>query len=191
MATDRARRSYDASRRYRSVVSQQGRVTVEADANEAEEIRTAESRAELIDIVGPTGTPDDGFKISLPGNGDFDFKIGKGTLYVGGVRVAVEDDKATYLGQVNTEWVDYPFEYPGGLREPLHPSPPSTELVYLAVTEQEVGAVEDPALRESALGGPDTAGRTRLIQHVRRAPTTDTDCEAALQKVLATTSPGL
>lgn len=37
--TDRARRSYDASRMYRSEVSQQGRVTVEADANEEEETR--------------------------------------------------------------------------------------------------------------------------------------------------------
>ena len=87
MATDRIRRSYDATRMYRRVVAQQGRVTVEADANEADEIRLDESRAELIDIIGPTGTPDDGFKISLPGGGDLDFAIAPGTLYVGGVRV--------------------------------------------------------------------------------------------------------
>src|SRR4051794_24774176 len=99
MSSDRARRSYDASRLYRSVVSQQGRVTLEADANEAEEIRTAASRAELIDIVGAAGTPDDGFKISVPGNGPLDFAIGKGTLYLGGVRVEISDDGATYLGQ--------------------------------------------------------------------------------------------
>jgi hypothetical protein len=65
---------------YRSVVSQQGRVTVEADANEAEDIRSAELRAELIEIIGPTGTPDDGFKISLPGRGAFDFAIGQNAL---------------------------------------------------------------------------------------------------------------
>src|SRR5437879_710868 len=89
MGSDRARRSYDASRMYRSVVSQQGRVTVEADANEAEEIRAAESHAELIDVVGPSGSPDDGFKISVPAvtTTQFDFAIGAGTLYVGGVRV--------------------------------------------------------------------------------------------------------
>ena len=186
MATDRARRSFDASRMYRSVVSQQGRVTVEADANEAEEIRTAEARAELIDIVGPTGTPDDGFKISVPGSGGFDFAIGQGSLYVGGVRVQLTHQE-TYLHQSKVEWANRPIKDPD---LPIS-RPPFTELVYLAVTEQEVSAVEDPALREVALGGPDTAGRTRFIQRVRRSRMTGTDCEAAFDRVLKEKSPGL
>src|SRR5512133_361988 len=132
MATDRARNSYDATRMYRAVVSQQGRVTVEADANEAEEIRGEESRAQLIDVVGPTGSPDDGFKISIPGpsapapaeknekvfrrmlsepiaaSDPFDFAIGEGTLYVGGMRVRCTASQATYSRQRKTEWVDFP-----------------------------------------------------------------------------------
>ena len=104
MATDRARRSYDATRMYRSVVAQQGRVTVEADGNEAEEIRAAESRAELIDIIGPTGSPDDGFKISVSNPAtDFEFAIARGTIYVGGVRV-VAPETTTYTTQ--PEWAD-------------------------------------------------------------------------------------
>lgn len=188
MSSDKARRSFDAGRMYRSVVSQQGRVTLEADVNEAEEIRTAESRDDLLDIVGPAGTPDNGFKISLPGSAGFDFAIGRGTLYVGGVRVVERDDHATYLGQQHNEWVDYP----AGAPAPYPTSQkPFSELVYLAVTEQEVGAVEDLALREIALGGPDTAGRTRLIQRVHRAPATGIDCEAALAAVLKNASPDL
>src|SRR5262245_31167388 len=114
MSSDRARRSFDPSRMYRSVVSQQGRVTLEADANEAEEIRTEESRAKLVDVVGPAGAPDDGFKIAVPGAGlgAFDFTIGRGTFYVGGVRVHQDDEKATYLRQRETEWVDYPAGAP-------------------------------------------------------------------------------
>ncbi|MBK8211868.1 MAG: right-handed parallel beta-helix repeat-containing protein [Rhodospirillales bacterium] len=168
---------------YRSVVSQQGRVTLEADANEAEEIRADESRAELIDIIGPTGVPDDGFKVTVPGAGlqPFDFSIGKGTLYLGGVRVRQDDHKATYLGQQQTEWIDYPAGAPAGY--PANTSP-FTEAVYLSVTEQEIGAVEDEALREVALGGPDTAARTRLIQRVQRMQVTGPDCESAFAAVL-------
>src|SRR5687768_14593192 len=43
MATDRARRSFDVTRMYRSIFSQRGQVTLEADANESEEIGTAKS----------------------------------------------------------------------------------------------------------------------------------------------------
>jgi hypothetical protein len=194
MPSDRARKSYDAERMYRSVVSQQGRVTVEADTNEAEEIRTAQSRAEVIDIVGPTGTPDDGFKITLPaGTEAWDFAIGQGTFYVGGERL-VSAASLTYKRQGGFEWVDFPHpDWAAHDAGPLWPDPrtPVTEFVYLAVTEQEVSAVEDPALREVALGGPDTAGRTRLIQRVHRAPMFGADCEEALGEVLKRTSPGL
>src|ERR1051325_11665706 len=90
MGIDRARNSYDAKRQYRSVVAQQGRVTLEADANEAELIRTTETRAELIDIIGPTGTPDHGFAIQVAPTGTavpWSFAFDAGTIYVGGLRV--------------------------------------------------------------------------------------------------------
>jgi hypothetical protein len=179
MGSDRARRSYDPRRMYRSVVSQQGRVTLEADANEAEEIRADESRAELLDIIGPVGAPDDGFKIAVPGAGlsGFDFTIGKGTLYLGGVRVHQDSDNATYFWQEKTEWV-------GGAPPPPANKIPFTEAVSVAVSEQEVCAVEDEALREVALGGPDSAARTRLIQRVQRLPVSDSDCEKAFAAVL-------
>lgn len=195
MPSDRARRSYDAGRMYRSVVSQQGRVTLEADANEAEEIRAAQSRAEVIDIVGPTGTPDDGFKISVPDTATpFDFAIGQGTLYVGGVRL-VSAANLTYLRQKDAEWADYPHpdwvHYAASASWPYPAAAPLTEFIYVAVTEQEVSAVEDPVLREVALGGPDTAGRTRLIQRVHRTPMFGADCEEAIDEVLRRKWPGL
>ena len=187
MPSDRARRSYDPSRMYRSVVSQQGRVTLEADTNEAEEIRAGESRAEVAEIVGRAGSPDDGFKISLPGKGAYDFAIGKGSMYVGGVRV-VAALQTTYAAQKSTEWVDFPAGAPATYSGT---KTPASELVYLAVTEQEVGAVEDAVLREIALGGPDSSARTRMIQRVHRAALTAADCEDALAEVVRTSMPGL
>jgi hypothetical protein len=156
---------------YRSVVAQQGRATVEADTNEAEEIRSVDARAALIDIIGPSGTPDDGFRISVPGGANaFDFAIGEGSLYVGGVHLRAPA-RLTYVNQKDSEWVDYPGGAPS---DPPTPKAPFTEIVFLRVTEQEVSAVEDPALKEVALGGPDTAARTRMIQRVHRAPMTGT-----------------
>ena len=57
MGSDRARVSYDPSRKWRGLVAQQGRVTVEADWNEAASIDAERDRAATLDIVGPVGTP--------------------------------------------------------------------------------------------------------------------------------------
>lgn len=184
MPSDRARKTHDPSRMYRSVVSQQGRVTLEADANEAEEIRAQDARAQLIDVVGPSGSPDDGFLIAVPapGSAPFDFSIAAGTLYLGGTRLQSTDRVGHYGAQANTEWTDYPVRYAGPVA--TEPSAAGSELIYLEVCEQEVSAVEDPALREVALGGPDTAARTRMIQRVQRVPVSANDCASALQQAL-------
>src|SRR5690349_2878308 len=87
MASDRARVSYDPSRQYRSVVMQQGRVTLDADVNEEATLEQETLRAETLDIVGPAGTPDNGFEITAAKE-LFDIHIGHGTMYVGGWRVA-------------------------------------------------------------------------------------------------------
>src|SRR5436305_7570993 len=102
MSSDRARVSYDPTRQYRSVVAQQGRVTLEADVNEAQEIAGEILRAETIDIVGPCGTPDDGYKIAAGGAAP-DFAVGPGTMYVGGERVTWPAG-LSYSSQ--PEWLD-------------------------------------------------------------------------------------
>src|SRR4051794_34174938 len=98
MASDIARISYDEGRQWRSVVSQQGRVTLEADVNEAWTIAAEEQRKDLIDVVGPAGTPDMGYAVTVADEpaGPYDFKICAGTMYVGGMRVELLDDDWTY-----------------------------------------------------------------------------------------------
>lgn len=178
MGSDKARISYDEKQQYRSVVMQQGRVTLEADWNEAQDIVNEETRKDALDFVGPSGTPDDGYGISQiagSGNTTFDFAISSGTMYVGGERVEFDHD-LTYSAQ--SEWLDQVIDpewisFGGNTR-------PGNELVYLKLREQEVSAVEDSALREVALGGPDTAGRLRLIQRIVRVPGAANDCAAGL-----------
>jgi hypothetical protein len=153
---------------------QQGRVTLEADVNESETIAQEELREETLDIVGPVGTPDDGFAITAA-SGPFDFHVSPGTLYVGGLRV-VEATGFDYGTQ--PDWLDRDGD-------PLWIDPlklgqkQTSEHVVLLLREQEVGAVEDRPLRDVALGGPDSAQRTRLIRRVLRLPTGAEDCEKA------------
>ena len=165
MATDVARLSFDPARLYRGVVPQQGRVSLEAEANEQRTIDTEEQRAEVIDIVGPVGTPDDGYAVSA-GTG-FELTIGPGTMYVGGWRVELGEKMGDYH---QPDWLDRGR----GWRET------GREHVLLKVIETDVTAVEDPALYEVALGGPDGAARTRLLQRVERHETDGTTCAAAI-----------
>ncbi len=165
MGSDRARISYDKNQQYRGVIAQQGRVNLEADWNEAQQITHEEMREQALDIVGPNGTSDNGYEIReslLP-----PFKIGKGSMYVGGMRV-FRAKSNLYGYQKNSTWLDWRINWrsdpnsweSGPISEP--------EFIYLYLREQEVSAVEDPALLEPALGGPDTTQRAYLIQHIIR-----------------------
>lgn len=138
MPSDRARLSGDASRDYRALVFQQGRVTLEADTNEQVQLGETALREDIIDIIGPVGTPDDGYEVTSSGGS---FEIGTGTYYVGGWRLTLDDPLP--LGKGPDELDLTP------------PAPVDGQYaIALLVTEQEVSAVEDRALREVALGGP-------------------------------------
>ncbi|HEX6086065.1 MAG TPA: DUF6519 domain-containing protein [Thermoanaerobaculia bacterium] len=174
MASDKARVTFDEARRYRSVVMQQGRVTLEADWNEQAQIDDEELRHDLRDIIGPYGTPDNGFAIGVANN---NITIGHGTMYVGGLRAFLPEraDKTPYPFSPQPDWT-----------LPDQAQRPPRELIYLELTEQEISAVEDKALLEPALGGPDTAQRLRIMQRVRRTATSADNCVDAWSDFLST-----
>ena len=101
-----------------------------------------------------------------------------GTLYVGGQRIRIA--RRVHYGD-QSEWVDH--EGDRLWRDVAVPDEPH-ELVYLLAREQEVSAVEDPALRDVALGGPDTSQRLRIVQRVIREPTTARTWEAAWEQLI-------
>ena len=103
MATDVARLSFDPARLYRGVVPQQGRVSLEAEQNEQRVIDIEERRKELVDIVGPAGTPDDGYAVS--GAGGSTDRRRPGTMYVGGWRVELDADLDDAQ---QPDWLDRP-----------------------------------------------------------------------------------
>jgi hypothetical protein len=169
VGSDRARISFDRTREYRSLVAQQGRVTLEADVNEQALIASEALRLETIDLIGLTGTPDDGYLVSIDANGDI--IVGPGIMYVGGWRMRFTQPVPI---DNQPEWIDQQLFT-------VEKRPQGDFVIALLVSEQEVQAVEDQALREVALGGPDTAARTRLMQHIVSVPTKDDTCAAVLK----------
>lgn len=161
MATfDISRVDFDPRKHYTSVRMQQGRVLLDDDWNENERIDKEQQRRTQIDIIGPYGSPDDGFKIQNPvitGGGLLDFTILPGTLYVGGLRLE-QDAPETFLQQ--KDWLQHT---PG----PDTISVERYDLVIIEAWEQPVSAIEDNALFEKALGGPDTTTRLRNMRKLR------------------------
>jgi Family of unknown function (DUF6519) len=159
MTADIARFSYDPTRQYRYVIRQQGRVTLEADENEGSALASESLRLETVDLIGPAIAIGSGYLVSASGNA---LTVGAGVFYLGGWRLEL-DTPVNVASQ--PDWLDQPT-----------PQTASTMLIALLVTEQSVCAVEDQALREVALGGPDSAARGRLMQHFLQIPMNGNTC---------------
>lgn len=170
MYLDISRSRFDPAKHYSAVLLQQGRVVLDSDADEQAAITSYYMRAAIADIVGPAGCPagNAGFGISTQGQGDL--VITPGRIYVDGILaeatrpvVGGKEQDITYLSQ------------PDGYLNPSN-DPGNTDnlptgvsyVVYLRVWEQSVTALQDPDIREVALGihGPDTCGRARVVWQV-------------------------
>jgi hypothetical protein len=180
MATeDISRLSFDPGKHYSSVRMQQGRVMIDADWNAKERIEHEDRRRARVEIVGPSGSPDQGFRIANPeitAAGYIDFEIEPGSFYLGGLRLEI-DQKETY--RLQKDWLLQPSD--------LHPAPQGEryDLIYLEAWQQPVGAVEDGELFEVALGGADTSMRIRNMNRVRLEPGVQAnDCKDAWQKLV-------
>ncbi|WP_030608463.1 DUF6519 domain-containing protein [Streptomyces fulvoviolaceus] len=187
MHADLSRSTFRPERHYSAVVAQQGRVQLDADANEQTAIQLHQARTFAADLIGQHGGPRDaaGFRVEyVGGKHDIDtLYIHGGRYYVDGilldadrpapgVPVPDEDTEAEDSAAPPTFWTYW--DQPDGFRDPEKPgdrlpSPAQSPfVVYLNVWERSVGAAEDPALREVALGAamPDTAARVKVVWQV-------------------------
>lgn len=173
MKGDFSRDSFDPLRHYSRVLQQQGRVELDADGNERQAIQLHHLRSLAKDLIGPQGGPGTGFEIvpaddgngkALPSN----FVIKKGHYYVDGWLCENDADVRYYAageGSPSQPWLPNPVELKKG-----------TYLAYLDVWERHVCAAEvdggtdiasPGALREVALGGPDTTTRAQVVWQVK------------------------
>lgn len=159
MKGDFSRDSFDPMRHFIRVLMQQGRVQLDADFNEQVSILLHYIQALAADIIGPYAGPvgnDYGFNIEpIENQNGLDFSIGKGRYYVNGILCE-----------------NYPSKEISYLNQPDFPTPPEMTsgkryVVYLDVWERHITFIEDDDIREKALGGSDTATRSKIVWQVK------------------------
>ena len=184
---DISRSSHDARKHFDATRALQGRLLTDDDLNVADIIAKEDRRLERVDVIGPAGSPDDGFKIDGPttdGQGHVDLAIKPGSFYVGGLRLVMEDD-GTGKGEHFSAQRDW-LQQSATDRKSLNTAN-GFDLVYIEAWQQPVTAVEDGELREEALGGPDTCARLRTMRRVRLLSNVNTgDCAPAMQLLAKT-----
>lgn len=161
MHGDFTRDTFDATKGFLRVLQQQGRVPIDADPNEQNAIILYYLQTIVADLIGPHGGPSDncGFAISNESNPKnlADLIIGQGRYYIGGLLCE------------NMNPVGYDAQpYPPADKDQKLPRAP--HLIYLDVWERHITSIEDDTIREVALGGPDTATRTKVMWQVKTLP---------------------
>jgi hypothetical protein len=164
MYGDFSRLTFDPERGYSAVVAFQGRVNVEADANEHTQILLHYLRTLATDLLGPAAWPEasrDAFAISVAGD---DLSIERGRCYVDGLLVANEVFTAEDDGQP----IRY-FAQPHSFLDPERDALPDAPYwVYLKVWERLLTGEDFPDMRDVALGHQiaDSSGRLQVVWQV-------------------------
>ncbi|GAA1920829.1 hypothetical protein GCM10009716_31850 [Streptomyces sodiiphilus] len=197
MHADLSRATFRPEKRYSAVLAQQGRVQLDADANEQTAIELHRDRTVAADLIGQHGGPvgATGFRITYEAGrrGPDTLHIGEGRYYVDGILCDAtrplpgdpaesgddgdcpgpEADAAAAV-EPPPSW-SY-WDQPDGHLDPERAGDrlpgEFPYLVCLKVWERTVTAAEDPQLREVALGPavPDTAARTKVVWQVLPLP---------------------
>ena len=169
MKGDFSRLTFAEENHYRRVLMQQGRVEIDADGNEQIAIDSYRAATTATDVIGqagypmgtlPNGNPVGGFALGLNAAGT-DLTISPGRMYVDGLLVENDTPDATLLAQP---------DMPGATTlTAFGASQPGIYVAYLDVWERLITALDNPAIRESALGGADTSVRTKLVWQLKLA----------------------
>lgn len=173
MSGDISRDSFDPLHHYSRVLQQQGRIELDADGNEREAIQLHHLRSLAKDLIGPQGGSGAGFQIDVALDENNkplpqDFLIRMGHYYVDGWLCENDADVHYAADKVRPSqpWLRKPVELERG----------KTYLAYLDVWERHVCAAEvdggmdiasPTAMREVALGGPDTTTRAQVVWQVK------------------------
>jgi len=190
MKADLSRATFDKARRYRSVRMQQGRVQLDADFNEQQDILNHRIEIETRDSLGPVAVPIDnpGFGLTPAGT---DLSISAGRLYVDGL-LCENPAATTVANQPDLPDTASPVLPAGASLLPLPPvgvtaasitgvvvfnagnavaPADGTYLAYLEAWQRHLSPldlpVDDTSMREVALGGPDTCTREKTVWQVK------------------------
>ena len=163
MKGDFSRYRFDPAKHYAAVLEQQGRVQLDADANEQRAIDAYRLATETIDVIGRTGAPihDAGFAVSLRSD-NASLLIGPGRYYVDGLLCDLPSQ---------TDYGAQPFlidPQPGvaAMLSDLRAGRNSGVRVWLEAWERMVTPIDDPCIKDPALGEADTTVRVQTVYRV-------------------------
>lgn len=190
MHGDFSKLAFDPDRRFSAVLSQQGRVQLDSDANEQTLMDLYQARTLAADLIGQHGGPADalGFGVEFLAreNEPADLTISPGRYYVDGILVdATRPDDGVPVDDENrpgaapagvtagvtaggwTYW-DQPDAFRDKERPETDNLPDEPFVAYLKVTERLVTYLQDPSILETALGPslPDTSARLKVTWQV-------------------------
>ena len=194
---DFTRDTYDKSKHFLRVLMQQGRVQLDADFNEQVSILLDRLQTLTKDVLGLYGGPEDncGFEFianheqinNLNSLSEYEKKqlkyklehegylIGKGNYYVEGL-LCENEGYIPYLNQPDSKCLEVLLNG-------------SIYLAYLDVWERHITHIEDEdemkiGIREVALGGADTATRSKLVWQVKLQEINNhQDIESVIQQI--------
>jgi len=154
---------FDPRRHYTAVLEQQGRVQLDGDANEQRAIDWHRLATETVDVIGVTGAPRHaaGFAISLRSdNGSL--LIGPGRYYVGGLLC----EAATQADYGQQPWLIDPQPGIDVMLAALRVGRASAVRVWLEAWQRLVTPIDDPCIKDPALGEADTTVRVQTVWRV-------------------------
>ena len=167
MKGDFTRSTFEPKKRYHGVLQQQGRVQLDADWNEQNQIESYRTETGVSDMIGKSGgpLPAPGFEIKVTANKK-ELRIGPGHYYVDGVVCELDSEIAPDAQEDLPSTAKIMTMSTGPA---AYTSTPETGiyLAYLDVWLHHLTAIERPEIRESALGGPDHATREKVMAHVK------------------------
>jgi len=166
MKGDFTRLTFDPLKHYSRLYMQQGRVQLDADWNEQSAIWQHQLRTLIVDLIGTDAGPVGAFQITQ--DEEDDLWIAPGRYYVDGILCENEPEYDQSGAPLALAYIDQPgYPFPDSVPE-LEGD--EDYLIYLDVWERHVTHVQDPAIREVALGGPDTATRAQVVWQVKALP---------------------
>ena len=161
MKSDITRDTFSIRNHFSRVISQQGRVMLDADTNEQADILLHYLRTLAVDIIGPYAAPvmAPGFKLRRVS--DERLVISGGRYYVQGLLVENELSCLYTEQPFNSLPADDPFA------KAIADKKEARYWVYLDAWERQVTSLEYDHIREKALGGPDTCTRAQVVWQVK------------------------
>jgi len=176
MKGDFSRRTYDPRKHYSAVLQEQGRLLTDADLEEEHRILSGAHERGAADLIGGCGGPIGaaGFAVTSPDG--FRLALSDGRYYSAGALV---------LNEETADYLDQPDRFAEDI---VWPPPPGRYAIVLDVWRRLITALDDPSIREVALGGPTTSVREKTIWQARhREVPANWSCADELPPAPATT----